>query len=159
MSSGAGNGNGGGDGGGALRNTTAVVVAIAALIVLVIAIAVLWDKADDPNNETAWARWTFLLAGIEAIAFAGAGFLFGREVNRAAAETAQSATETANEQTTHAAATEASGRNLRDLVLIKAARAGGGTPPRSDLLGEADLQQTPADWREVADFAQRLFPN
>jgi hypothetical protein len=90
------------------------VTAIVALIVLVVFIVILWGKADDPDNETAWARWTFLLAGIEAIAFAGAGFMFGREVNRATAEQVTQAQQAAQENAAEAAAAKADLEAVRD---------------------------------------------
>ncbi len=39
-------------------------------------------------SET-WTRYTFLLGGIEAIAFAAVGYLFGKEVHRQQAEKAE----------------------------------------------------------------------
>lgn len=42
--------------------------------------------AQDPE----WTRLVYLLTGVEAVAFAGAGFIFGKDVNRARAENAES---------------------------------------------------------------------
>jgi hypothetical protein len=103
-------------GGGGPSRAAATATAIVALVVLVVFIVILWGKADDPNNETAWARWTFLLAGIEAIAFAGAGFMFGREVNRATAEQATEAQQNAQESAAEAAAAKAGLEAVRDLA-------------------------------------------
>ncbi|KKL57828.1 hypothetical protein LCGC14_2231500, partial [marine sediment metagenome] len=41
--------------------------------------------AEDPD----WSRLIYLFSGVEAIVFAAAGFLFGREVNRKRAENAE----------------------------------------------------------------------
>jgi hypothetical protein len=41
------------------------------------------------SSEIEWTRKMFILSGVEAIAFAGAGFLFGREVHRKEAEYAE----------------------------------------------------------------------
>jgi len=40
-------------------------------------------------SEMEWTRAVYLLSGVEAIAFAAAGFIFGREVNRQRAEKAE----------------------------------------------------------------------
>jgi type VI protein secretion system component VasK len=102
-------------GGGPSRGV-ATATAVVALIVLVVFIAILWGKADDPNNETAWARWTFLLAGIEAIAFAGAGFMFGREVNRASTEQVAQAQQDAQQNAAEAAEAKAGLEAVRDMA-------------------------------------------
>lgn len=39
--------------------------------------------------ELEWSRLVYLLSGVEAIAFAAAGYFFGREVNRKRAESAE----------------------------------------------------------------------
>ena len=163
---GGGSGNDGGgngsDGGGgfaaALRNYVAVGVAVVAIVALGLLIWALWGKADDPNNETAWARWTFLLAGVEAIAFAGAGFLFGREVNRAAVETSQEqanqANESARQGAERAGAAEAAGRTLRNAIEAKSRSVG----TRDDLLGGAEATPAASELQELSDLARATFP-
>lgn len=42
-------------------------------------------------TETEWARAAYLFAGVEAIAFAAAGYLFGRAAHRERAERAEQA--------------------------------------------------------------------
>jgi hypothetical protein len=155
----------GGDGGGvvdALRNRVAVGVAVLALIALALMIFTLWGRADDANNETAWARWTFLLAGVEAIAFAGAGFLFGREVNRAAVETAQDqvreANQDARQQAGRAADAVGAGRTLRNAIEAKA-RTAAGAAPEADVLGDETAPHVPTEMRELADLARATFPD
>jgi Kef-type K+ transport system membrane component KefB len=61
---------------------TAVVLAgFAAFIVYLL--------VDISAGETAWSRRTYLFAAVEAIAFAAVGWLFGKEVHRERAETAE----------------------------------------------------------------------
>jgi hypothetical protein len=162
---GDGNGNDGGkesDGGGgfaaALRNYVGVGVAVVAIVALGVLIWALWGKADDPNNETAWARWTYLLAGVEAIAFAGAGFLFGREVNRAAVQTSQEqanqANESARQKAERAGRAEAAGRTLRNAIEAKSRSVG----TRDDLLGGAEAIPAASELRELSDLARATFP-
>ncbi|MDT7827780.1 hypothetical protein RQM65_03760 [Pricia sp. S334] len=63
------------------------VIAIGALIAYGYFIHFLTGKAkfDDPE----WSRLIYLFSGVEAIVFAAAGFLFGKEVNRKRAENAE----------------------------------------------------------------------
>lgn len=72
----------------------------AALIVLVIygglvayALFLTWTATD-----AVWVRTIYLLNGIEAIAFAAAGFLFGREVHRGAAQASEKRAESAEQR-------------------------------------------------------------
>jgi hypothetical protein len=112
----------------ALKNRAALVVAALAFAVFLIVVFLMWGKADDTGNETAWARYTFLLAGVEAIAFAGVGWLFGREVSRATVETAKEQTReaqsTAEEKTRQAASAQATAHTLLNSVEAKLAPAG-----------------------------------
>src|SRR5688500_8505885 len=87
----------------ALKNKAALAVALVALVAYVLALIFLFGKADDADNDRAWERWVFLMTGLEAIVFAGIGWLFGREVNRGAAEQAEKANETAQKKTAEAA--------------------------------------------------------
>ena len=67
---------------------------IVPLVIAVIVLYVFWDlvktmmgKTQVPELE--WNRAAYLFAGVEAIAYAAAGFLFGREVHRQRAEQAE----------------------------------------------------------------------
>jgi hypothetical protein len=68
----------------------AAIVAIAAVIGYVAFIYVLYQQVD--TAEPGWSRKVLLFTGVEAVAFAAAGWLFGREVNRSAVEAAKDAT-------------------------------------------------------------------
>ena len=66
-----------------------------ALVVAVLAVA-LWGAfvvilalVADTANEVLWARYGFLLASVEAVAFAAAGALFGASIQRERAEKAE----------------------------------------------------------------------
>jgi hypothetical protein len=60
-------------------------------------------------KDLQWTRMTYLFTGVESLAFAAAGFFFGREVNRGRAEAAESRakTETARATTAEKEATVA----------------------------------------------------
>lgn len=62
-------------------------IAIGILIAYGFFIHFLIGKAD--AKEPDWSRLIYLFSGVEAIVFAAAGFLFGREVNRKRAENAE----------------------------------------------------------------------
>ena len=69
-----------------------ILVAVVALISYAAFIYHMSNLASATNpatNEIVWTRLVYLFSGVEGIAFAAAGFLFGREVNRARAETAE----------------------------------------------------------------------
>jgi hypothetical protein len=69
------------------------------LVPLLVAIIVLWwfgtvlkemlARANSEVTAEAWSRYTYLYSGLEALAYAAAGFLFGREVNRQRADRAE----------------------------------------------------------------------
>jgi hypothetical protein len=142
------------------RNIAGLILASFALAVFFFSVLLLWGKADDANNETAWARWTFLLAGIEAVAFAGAGWIFGREVNRAAvAQSQKQANEAqaeAKAQRERAVEAVTSGRRLRDSIIAKAGIASGGRP--QDALDGGPVDAASPDLQELVALAQRAFP-
>ncbi len=63
------------------------VIAIGVLIAYGFFIHFLVGRAD--AKEPDWSRLIYLFSGVEAIVFAAAGFLFGKEVNRKRAENAE----------------------------------------------------------------------
>ncbi|HEX6904894.1 MAG TPA: hypothetical protein VF789_34620 [Thermoanaerobaculia bacterium] len=69
------------------QNPVAIAVACVALTGFGALIIVMFSKLG--LQEPAWSRAVYLLNGVEAVAFAAAGFLFGREVNRGRAENAE----------------------------------------------------------------------
>jgi len=114
-------------------------------------------------SELEWTRAVYLLSGVEAIAFAAAGFLFGKEVNRQRAENAERrATETARgevEAREKATEAETKGRSLASAIRAKVE---GLAQKRSDLeafgtgAGGASAR---ADYDELKRLAEELFPD
>ncbi|MFE5409419.1 hypothetical protein [Microbacterium sp. NPDC056569] len=112
-----------------------LAIAIVIIVVYVIAVFVLFQTADDEGtSDVIWGRYTFLLAGFEAIVFTAVGWLFGREVNRKQAEQAEKATEEAKEKTAEAAEFKAKGEGLRQAILSAPAPAG--TPRGFEVPGD-----------------------
>jgi hypothetical protein len=81
-----------------MRQRVVLSVAVGALVIYVVLVVLMWAEVAD--GETTWARRLMLFNGLEAVALAGVGWLFGREVNRGAAVSAA-------EANTRAAAAEA----------------------------------------------------
>lgn len=63
-------------------------VAVAIAVAYLVFAALSWSRAGDGGDGTTWERSLYVLKGVEAIAFTAIGWLFGREVNRGAAQAA-----------------------------------------------------------------------
>ena len=70
-----------------IKRTVALFVAVVAIILYVFTCIYLFEKLD--VLEEHWDKALLLFKGLEAIALAAAGFLFGREVHRERAEKAE----------------------------------------------------------------------
>jgi hypothetical protein len=64
------------------------VIAGAILGGYIVLIFVMWATVDE-EEEKSWERYIFLFKGAEAVAFAAAGWIFGKDVNRERAENAE----------------------------------------------------------------------
>jgi hypothetical protein len=102
----------------------------------------------DTSNQTEWERWVYVFGGVEAIAFAAVGWLFGREVNR---ERAEKAEEGANDADEKEKTERAKGAHLAGLVVA----AAGGGEGRQRL--EAQGVATAGGLKEAVDFARREY--
>ena len=100
------------------------VMASAVLIAFIVFCVFLVLNADT-KNASEWERWVYVFGAAEAIAFAGLGWVFGREINR---ERAVNAEESAAEAHEEAKDEKAKGAALAGLV--KGAQA---APPGGDL--------------------------
>lgn len=134
-------------------------VGIGLLIGYAVFVLALADRVNTPK-EIEWARLQYLFNGVEALAFAAAGFFFGREVNRGRAEAAEvrAASETkraAGAQRT-AATANARGQVISEQLQKLADGAGGAGPAAFSVAptDEAREQQLQA----LARTAQRWFP-
>ena len=70
------------------KDVVVYAVAVVALIGFGLLLILLFI-ANESADELVWTRYVYLLSGVEAIAFAAAGFLFGKEVHRKQAENAE----------------------------------------------------------------------
>jgi hypothetical protein len=139
------------------REQLAAVVALVILVAFMgFTIHLLWVRKDP---EVHWARAVYLFQGVEALAFAAAGFLFGREVHRERAERAEERAETAKQEAAgakeSAARSDARGRALAHDIQVRAAAA---TRAPLDAAVDTRRRRDPGDLAELADLAERLFP-
>jgi hypothetical protein len=160
--------------GGAVQQTPAKpdrFVLTVAVSVLVAFAAFLWFMTTKAsvNNEVEWNRLVYLFGGVEAIAFAAAGFLFGREVHRRQAEKAEQQAAKAEKQAdkagqradnearrariadTRANTAESKGR---ELAVFAEAKVGASTGGKYGSLGAS----VAGDWSEFANRARQYFP-
>jgi hypothetical protein len=76
------------NGGAAKLSTVATVVAVVVLVGYLVVVYALWQRIPG-TPETEWLRMTDLRGGLEALAFAAAGALFGTTVQRQATKQAE----------------------------------------------------------------------
>jgi hypothetical protein len=138
--------------GGQTRNPIVVGIACAVLIGYGLVTWFLFQNVGVPSET--WTRYTFLLGGIEAIAFAAVGYLFGKEVHRQQAEKAEKRAQDAQGEVVaannRAVDAERKGRDLTDLLQTKAT-----TSVASDARA---VDSSDYHLKEVAAFARHLFP-
>jgi hypothetical protein len=92
------------------------VFAVAISVFFVLGCLLLFLAADNGGvNETIWGRYVYVFGGLEAIVFTAVGWIFGREVNRAAADTVTKHAEVTTRQLQQAnASIESTTREARD---------------------------------------------
>lgn len=126
-----------------------------------------------PATELEWTRSVYLFGSVEAITFAAAGFVFGREVHRRQAESAearadeaQSAAQAARQEAAAAGAdvaeAEAKGRALTAAIAARAQAVSfaAATPFESGDAGEKSASELAAAQalQDLLAQAQTLFP-
>ena len=150
-----------------LKDLFALIVGLLALIGFSSFVVFLLDRLTTTDLE--WTRAIYLFNGVEAIAFAAAGYFFGREVHRERAERAEETVDTARqgerEATLQATAAEkqkvdAESKAVSLVSMIEAKAAG--QEERAQQFMALDSRQVAdvarADLRELQKVAQRLFP-
>jgi hypothetical protein len=147
---------------------TTILSVTQGLLPLLVAVVILWwfgtvltkmfTHANSDITAETWARYTYLFNGLEAIAFAAAGFLFGREVNRQRADRAeQSAAQSqaiAFEAQSTAAVSEANGQALAEGV--RALHEAGGM--HSETSSESAIAATTVNVEMLRSMADTMFP-
>ena len=143
-------------------------------VVLVIAFMagnyLLYRTADDKaTTDVVWSRYIYLYGGIQAIVFTAVGWIFGREVNRGAAEVATKQVDATTRQLDDANAQAENARTDAAAVRDVNARLSGEATKGRALADAVRSLADPARTRSVntgapdqvdtlRDLADRLFP-
>jgi len=139
---------------------TAVILAVFILAGYAFFLYFLIGKASTEVDEKIWTRLIYLFAGVEAIVFSAAGFIFGRQVNRGRAlkaeKDAKEAQKNEKEATASASKEKAKGENLAQLILSKVekpATAEDQFKVRGISAGKEDNEIV-----DLAIFAKKVYP-
>ena len=140
-----------------------LIIAVAVLYIFWSLVKTMMGMTKAPELE--WNRAAYLFAGVEAIAYAAAGFLFGREVHRQRAEQAEqrAGSEQKRAASAEKTATEANakGKALKQVIEAKKSSRHGHEAGMEGLEsygvgGAAAARQTDID--ELSRVANDLFP-
>jgi hypothetical protein len=136
---------------------TASRVAVALVLIYLVAVFLLWKQAS--SQDLLWTRRLYLLGGLEALAFAGAGALFGVAVQRPKIAEEQQlraeAEKRANEAEERSAVLEPKanlGGALEAVVRARAERAGAGSTAPQRYAGAAS--SAPGDMHELLSIIE-----
>lgn len=135
-------------------STPVTIIAVVVLIAFIAAIYYLFTVSSSAD-ERYWSRLLYLYGGIEALAFAAAGYLFGREVHRQQAENAE---KRADQKTKEAAVAERKGEQLASSILTTTRIHQGAVRHESVAQGRTE-QIEGGDLQALADLASTLYPH
>lgn len=144
-------------------------VAVLALIGFAVLVLFLFLKAPGAS-ELEWTRSVYLLSAVEAVAFAAAGFLFGKEVHRQQAEKAEeqaaeaqiqavAAQNDASEAKAETVEINANARILKKMINSKINASSKAQEGFEAFGPQASAQLAQADMQELKDIANELFPD
>lgn len=150
-------------GGSSLSGRDIIIIVVAVVILLIFVGFAIYVLGLTDTQEPQWSRAVYVLGGIEAIAFAAAGFLFGTEVNRRRAENAEERVTGAENRANAAQDGARKGEALAAQVIAKN-EAWQGDKGESvygglgDEEAETATKTTQAELDELAKVAKTLFP-
>jgi len=141
-----------------------LVIAVVVLYIFWVLVKQMLGRTDVP--ELQWSRSTYLFAGVEAIAYAAAGFLFGREVHRQQAQQAEHRADSAQKRASvaeeKAALQTANGQALKRVIEAKMAHRTSLHPAMKVIETFEASAATPADQSDLSELsriANELFPS
>ncbi len=152
----------------------AIRLGVAGLLLVGFAVLVIFVlRAADDASEIVWTRYVYVLAGVEALVFAAAGWLFGREVHREQAQQQAEQTKEAqqalgdSQQELGTKREEAAREQEKGRALARAVMAHGGGPrPQgravegrgAEAMGAGAASRPGGAPRELAELAESLYP-
>ena len=148
----------------AWRDSLAAVVAVCALLLFLVLVILMFLHRS--GSDAAWARLVYLLTGVEAVAFAGAGWIFGKEVHRGEAQRAEKQVQTEQQRASQAeddarqASRAAETERLRGVRIAQAVETAHTQQP-ARRRGEQEVAASTESGNaldSVADLARRLYP-
>jgi type VI protein secretion system component VasK len=131
---------------------------VSIVVLLVFALFVNYMLGLTKVEETEWTRAVYLFSGVEAIAFAAAGFLFGREVHRVQAEKADKRADEAEKRASEAEKDAINGKALATAIKVKTQTYRSKSPTYATLDKRIIPSISQADFNELKDIATQLFP-
>ena len=144
-----------------VKDLLAPFVALFILIGFVVLVGVMLCLRN--TSDQTWVRAVYIYGSVESLAFAAAGFFFGREIHREQAVKAEQRAD-ANQKEAHAARSVADTEKAKGKALVAAikSKATAGFAAHSEgtkvqrIVGVEHLI-SPVD--ELAAFADRLYPD
>lgn len=146
------------------RDSLAAAVAVCALLAFLALVLLMFLQRG--SSETTWSRLVYLLTGLEAVAFAGAGWIFGKEVHKAEAQRAEQEVQTERQRASESedkareASEVAHAEQIRGARLVQAVETA--HAQRSALHGEereiASRSRPDDALASVAGLARQLYP-
>lgn len=160
-----------------LKDWVSIILGAVLVILYLVFLFLMRNLVD--ADELAWTRSVYLLSGLEAIAFAAAGYFFGSEASRKAADSAKEDAETAktDAKTAKKGQTDAEkkfveartqGLALKQAVMAKSqfnkfsnlGNLSVGTRTKGvKISGIPSVDVGSSDIDELANFANSLFPD
>jgi hypothetical protein len=126
-----------------VKSIFALIVTVAILTAGAVFVVYLLGHVGVPQSQ--WDRYIYLLTGVEAVVFAGVGWLFGKEVHREQAQKAEDARKIAESERTQAATKAATeeekGKQLANAILSTSETQ----QDRRDALGRAGVADVNID--------------
>ena len=145
-----------------LRTWTAVLVAVIAIVGFGLTVWYLLTTAHS-STESTWQRLTYVFTGVQTVVFTAVGWVFGREVNRRQAETAQQradeATEAEKDAVARVADLDARGRAAKAAVAARQATYTDTAKVRARGFAGTSAGAAAGDIDELASFMNALFPD
>jgi hypothetical protein len=145
-----------------LKMWAAVLVAVLAVAGFALTVWYLLKSAHS-STDAGWQRLAYVFSGVQTVVFTAVGWLFGREVNRRQAETAQERADAAGraEKSALAKVADLHARGRAAKAAVASRQATYGDTAKVLLRGFTDgtAGAASSDMDELASFMNALFPD